>query len=231
LVPAVEARGIWKRYRGMWALRDLTLTVEAGQCVCLVGPNGAGKTTLLRVISTATSQSRGEVSVFGHSTTTDADEVRQRVGLFVAQSYLYGELTPVENLRFAKIMYGGEPSDADLRERLSSVGLSKQADVRVRTFSQGMLQRLALARAMLTDAPLMLLDEPYTALDSAGLRLVDALLRDLRARGRTVIMATHALERALDYCDRGVALDGGRVVYDGAPGGLHAIISPHGAER
>jgi ABC-type multidrug transport system ATPase subunit len=128
-------------------------------------------------------------------------------------------------------MNGGEPSDADLRERLSNVGLSKQADVRVRTFSQGMLQRLALARAMLTDAPLMLLDEPYTALDSAGLRLVDALLRDLRARGRTVIMATHALERALDYCDRGVALDGGRVVYDGAPGGLHAIISPHGAER
>ena len=191
--------------------------------MCLVGPNGAGKTTLLRVLATATSPSRGDVAVFGHSTQTQADAVRQRVGLFVAQAYVYGELTPIENLRFAAIMHGRRPNDADLRERLEHVGLTRAADARVRTFSQGMLQRLALARALLSDAPLMLLDEPYTALDTAGLRLVDTLIGELRAAGRTVIMATHLIERALDQCDRGVAIEAGRVVYDGGPGGLPVL--------
>jgi ABC-type multidrug transport system ATPase subunit len=160
------------------------------------------------------------VAVFGESTRERTDAVRQQVGLFVAQAYLYGELTPVENLRFAAIMYGRRPDDGELRGRLERVGLSRVADALVRTFSQGMLQRLALARAMLHDAPLMLLDEPYTALDADGLRLVDGLITDLRAAGRTVIMATHLIERALDLSDRGLAIQAGRVVYDGAPRGL-----------
>jgi heme exporter protein A len=191
--------------------------------VCLVGPNGAGKTTLLRILATATSPSRGDVAIFGDSTRQQADAVREKVGLFVAQAYVYGELTPVENLRFASVMYGRTPTDAELRERLERVRLTRVADSLVRTFSQGMLQRLALARAMLHDAPLMLLDEPYTALDADGLRLVDGLIADLRSAGRTVIMATHLIERALDQSDRGIAIDGGRVVYDGAPRGLPVL--------
>lgn len=222
-VPAVEARGLWKRYRGTWALRDVNLVVPSGQCICLVGPNGAGKTTLLRVLATATSPTRGHVAILGDSTRERAEAVRPRVGLFVAQAYVYGELTPVENLRFAAVMYGRTPTDAELRERLARVGLTRTADALVRTFSQGMLQRLALARAMLHDAPLMLLDEPYTALDQDGLRLVDGLIAELRAAGRTVIMATHLIERALEQSDRGVAIDGGRVVYDGAPRGLPVL--------
>jgi len=178
---------------------------------------------LLRILATATSASRGEVAIFGNSTRQHADAVREQVGLFVAQAYVYGELTPVENLRFAAVMYGRTPTDAELRERLERVRLTRVADALVRTFSQGMLQRLALARAMLHDAPLMLLDEPYTALDADGLRLVDGLIADLRAAGRTVIMATHLIERALDQSDRGIAIDGGRVVYDGAPRGLPVL--------
>ena len=222
-VPAVVARGLWKRYRGTWALRDVDLVVQPGQCVCLVGPNGAGKTTLLRILATATSPSRGEVAIFGDSTSQRADAVREQVSLFVAQAYVYGELTPVENLRFAAVMYGRTPTDPELRDRLERVGLTRVADALVRTFSQGMLQRLALARAMLHDAPLVLLDEPYTALDADGLRLVDELIADLRAAGRTVIMATHLIERALDQSDRGIAIEGGRVVYDGAPRGLPVL--------
>jgi heme exporter protein A len=206
------------------------LIVPQGQCVCLVGPNGAGKTTLLRVLATATSPSRGEVAVFGDSTRTQADAVRQRVGLFVAQAYVYGELTPLENLRFAATMYGLQPGQDELLQRLDRVGLRKSADARVRTFSQGMLQRLALARAMLNDAQLMLLDEPYTALDSAGLRLVDTLIGELRTAGRTVIMATHLIERALEQSDRGIALEGGRVVYDGAPRGLPVLEGSRAVE-
>lgn len=222
-MPAVLARGLWKRYRGTWALRDLSLDVPAGQCVCLVGPNGAGKTTLLRILATAASPTRGEVSVFGDSTRTQAEAVRQRVGLFVAQAYVYGELTPAENLRFVATMYGRQPADQELRERLDRVGLTRALNARVRTFSQGMLQRLALARALLNDAQLMLLDEPYTALDSDGLRLVDEIIGEMRAAGRTVIMATHLIERALEQSDRGVAIDAGRVVYDGAPHGLPVL--------
>jgi ABC-type multidrug transport system ATPase subunit len=206
------------------------LVVPAGQCVCLVGPNGAGKTTLLRILATATSPSRGEVHIFGQSTERQAETVRQQVGLFVAQAYVYGELTPIENLRFAATMYGHHYTDAALRDRVAQAGLERVADARVRTFSQGMLQRLALARAMLHDAPLMLLDEPYTALDAAGLRLVDALIGELRAAGRTIIMATHLVERALDQCDRGLAIDAGRVVYDGAPRGL-PMLAPSAGER
>lgn len=196
-----------------------------------MGPNGAGKTTLLRILATATSASRGEVTIFGDSTRTRADAVRQRVGLFVAQSYVYGELTPVENLRFAATMYGRNPTDAELRDRIANAGLAKVADARVRSFSQGMLQRLALARALLNDAPLMLLDEPYTALDASGLRLVDTLLDELRAAGRTVIMATHLVERALDQCDRGVAIEAGRVVYDGLPRGLPMLAGATAAGK
>lgn len=204
--------------------------VPPGQCVCLVGPNGAGKTTLLRVIATATSPSRGEVTIFGDSTRTNPDAVRQRVGLFVAQAYVYGELTPLENLRFAATMYGRHPSDEELLGRLERVGLAKVAEARVRTFSQGMLQRLALARAILNDAAVMLLDEPYTALDTDGLRLVDTLIDELRTAGRTVIMATHLIERALEHCDRGLAIEAGRVVYDGAPRGLPVLEGSRAVE-
>ena len=221
--PAVEARGIWKRYRGTWALREVDFTMKPGECVCLAGPNGAGKTTLLRIIATSTSPTRGTVSVFGASTREDTDQVRERISLVVAQAYVYGELTALENLRFAATMYARVVSDAALRERLASVGLDTAADVRIRTFSQGMLQRLALARAALNEAPLILLDEPYTALDVAGMRLVDTEIAKLRSAGRSVILATHLLDRAQQHCDRAFGLDAGRVIYDGPPAGMPGL--------
>jgi heme ABC exporter ATP-binding subunit CcmA len=212
-------------------LREVDFTMAAGEAVCLVGPNGAGKTTLLRILATATSPTRGEVSIFGASTQTQADLVRERVSLVVAQSYVYGELTALENLRFAATMYGRAPTDAELRERLDTVGLGMTADKRVRTFSQGMQQRLALARAALNDGPLVLLDEPYTALDPAGMRLVDGVITSLRRAGRSVILATHLIDRAVAHTDRGFALDGGRVVYDGPSSGVHGLALVHGMEE
>jgi len=224
---AVDVRGVWKRYPGAWALREVNLRVDPGEGICLVGPNGSGKTTLLKILATAANPTRGDAVIFGASIRSQADTVRRRVGLCVPQSYLYGELSGLENLRFAAVMYGLALTEGRLREKLGAVGLARAADARARTYSQGMLQRLALARAMLHEADLVLLDEPYTALDPAGQLLIDGILGSLRAGGRTVIMATHQVERALAHCDRAVALDGGRVVYDGPSQGLPlAVASP-----
>jgi ABC-type multidrug transport system ATPase subunit len=123
-------------------------------------------------------------------------------------------------------MYGLHVTDGQLRDKLALVGLTRAADARARTYSQGMLQRLALARVTLHEADLMLLDEPYTALDPAGQDLIDDVLRTLRAAGRSMIMATHHVERALIHSDRAVAMEGGRIVYDGPTSGLPNALAP-----
>ncbi|MBI4502358.1 MAG: heme ABC exporter ATP-binding protein CcmA [Gemmatimonadetes bacterium] len=212
---AIDARGIGKRFGRSWALRGLDLTVLAGQSVCLLGPNGSGKTTFLRVLATATRPTQGEAFVFGHHSVRDGDEVRRRVGLLSHRTFLYGELTALENLRFAAGMYGVHRDQASLHRTLTEVGLDYAAHRRVRGFSQGMIQRLALARATLHQPPLLLLDEPYSALDATALQLLDRFLDRFVAGGGTMIVVTHQIERGLAACERAVAIKAGRLVYDG----------------
>jgi heme exporter protein A len=212
---AVETAGLGKRYGRTWALRGVDLSIPAGEAVLLLGPNGSGKTTLLRILATATQPTVGEVRVFGVPARTDGDAVRRRVGLLSDRPPLYGELTALENLKFAAAMYSLAATDDRLRAAIAAVGLADAADARVRTFSQGMAQRLALARVALQGADLVLLDEPYNALDIAGLRLVDDFLTGLKAAGKTMILATHHVAKGLSRCDRVVALRNGRVTFDG----------------
>jgi heme exporter protein A len=194
------------------------LRVEAGEAVCIVGPNGSGKSTLLRVLSTAARPTSGEVRVLGFSTgAADTDPIRRRVGFLPDRPYLYGELTALENLRFAAVMYGLDRSEQALREAIAAAGLGHVGDARVRTFSRGMAQRLSLARTMLHDPDLVLLDEPYNALDAEGSQLVDRFLGDLRRTRKTALIVTHHVERGLALCDRAVALRAGRLVFDGPP--------------
>jgi ABC-type multidrug transport system ATPase subunit len=213
--PAVHAAGLAKRYGHVWALRGIHLAIPAGESVALLGPNGSGKSTLLRVLVSSVRPTSGEVRVFGHSLRADGDAVRRRVGLLSDRPPLYDELTALENLKFAAVMYGVRISDEQLRGTLAAVGLGHVAAARVHSFSQGMGQRLSFARAMLQDPDLLLLDEPYNALDAEGLRLVDQQLARGRAAGKTVILATHHIAKGLEQCDRVVALRGGRVVFDG----------------
>lgn len=211
---AIEARDVSKRYARTWALRRVSLTVARGELVALLGPNGSGKSTLLRVITSITRPTYGEVKVFGASP-RDGDEVRRRMGVLPPQSYLYGELTAFENLRFASVMYGLDGARDTLHEALANVGLAHVADEQVRTFSSGMRKRLALARATLHDPELVLLDEPYGALDVEGIEWVDRFTAGLREHGKTAVIATHEIGRALALCDRAVVLRGGRVVFEG----------------
>jgi len=182
--------------------------------VALLGPNGSGKSTLLRILATASRPTSGEVRVFGIPT-GDGDAVRRRVGLLADRAPLYDELTALENLRFAAVMYGVPASVEELRTALDEVGLGRAAGAKVRTFSQGMLQRLSVARTGLQDPDLLLLDEPYNALDVDGVRLVDELLSSARARGKTAILATHHIAKGLAHCTRVITLGGGRVSFDG----------------
>jgi heme exporter protein A len=145
----------------------------------------------------------------------EGDEVRQRVGLLSHRTFLYGELTALENLRFAAGMYGMAPGAVDLKKSLAAVGLEQAADRRVRGFSQGMVQRLALARSTLHQPPLLLLDEPYSALDAAALQFLDQFLAQFVARGGTMIVVTHQIGRGLAACKRAVAIREGRLMYDG----------------
>ena len=218
---AVDARKLARRYPGTWALRAVDLRVERGELVCLLGPNGSGKSTLLRILAGASRPTLGCVRIFGVER-RKVEAVAGLIGFLSHQTYLYAELTGRENLRFAATMYGLDASDARLDEALATVGLADAADAQVRTYSSGMTKRLSLARATLHDPDIVLLDEPYGALDADGIEWLEGFIRGLRGTGRTLLVATHEASRALELADRAVMLRSGRIVYDGPAAGFTA---------
>jgi heme exporter protein A len=212
---AVDVQGVAKRYARVWALRDITFQIARGELVCLFGPNGSGKSTLLRILATLSRPTRGSAHAVGHSLQTEGDLVRSRIGFLGHRPQVYAELSAVENLRFAAVMYGRQAARPDLRRAVEAVGLGAVADVPVRGYSQGMVQRLALARATLHDPELLLLDEPFNALDAQGLDIMDRLLDRFAESDRTVLLATHWLDRVEGRASRVLALAAGRLVSDG----------------
>lgn len=191
-------------------LDGLDLEIAAGRVVVLRGANGAGKTTLLRMLATRLRPTRGRGRVFGFDLVTQAAEVRKRVGLLSVLGGNYPVLTARENLRLAMAL-AGTPDATAITEVLGRVRLEEAADNLVRTYSSGMKKRLGLARLLLRDPDLWLLDEPYAALDDAGKLLVDEAIRRARDTGRTVLMASHESDREGLAPDAVLELDGGRV--------------------
>ena len=205
--PAVELSGLARRYGAAYVLRDVNLNVAEGRTLVLRGGNGAGKTTLLRVLSTRLRPSRGGGRVFGFDLVREAHRVRERVAYLNVFGGAYGALTAKENLAFAARLYGQPVEKVD--RLLEQVGLGVARDRLVRTFSSGMKKRLGVARVLLSDADLWLLDEPYAALDEEGQNLIDALLVNAKADGKTVLMASHDLERSARFADRVLDVRGG----------------------
>jgi len=219
---AVEAAGLSRRYARRWALVDVTLRVPRGSALMVAGRNGSGKSTLLRVLATAIRPTRGSARVAGFDLVADPDDVRRRTALLGHASYTYDALTALENLRItARFLRRPHTRDA-LLALLEDVGLAERADDAVETFSAGMRRRLALARVLMQEAEVVLLDEPYGQLDPPGFRLVDRLLGRLREGGRSVLMATHLLERGADLCDDALVLEAGRVAWAGPAADLNA---------
>lgn len=198
----IEVRKLVKRFGLKTVLRGLDFHVEPGEFVAILGPNGAGKTTFLRILSSLSRPSLGEVRIAGYQLPAEASHLRRRLGVVSHLPLLYGDLTAEENLRF----YGRMYSVPDLNQRISQVlelvGLATRRRDLVRTFSRGMQQRLAIGRAVLHDPEVMLFDEPYTGLDQDASSMLDVVLRDVAAAGRTVVMTSHDLVRTADLASR-----------------------------
>ena len=211
----IEVAQISKRFGALTALDSVSFTVEPGGSLALLGPNGAGKTTLLRIIAGLSRPTSGTVRVGDVDLAGSAESVRSQFGVVSHQTMLYEDLTARENLVFYGRLYGL----ADLEERtadaLKVVGLAARSDDRVRTFSRGMKQRLAIARATIHDPGFLLFDEPFTGLDVAGRDILSERMLHFRSQGRTAILVTHDLHQAVELADRFVLLTKGRVVGEG----------------
>ncbi len=213
---AVEARSLEKSF-GEWpVLWDLDLSVPWGQTLVLFGANGAGKTTLLRILATHVRADHGSVAVAGHNLRTRPEEVRRRIGVVGHRSLLYDDLTCRENLIYYGRLYGLKDHKPKVDEVLEKVKLGNRADHRVRTLSNGMQKRAAIARAILHQPDVLLLDEPEAGLDRESVSILGALLAEWTDSGRSVIMTTHDLDLGLSWGQRAGVLRGGKVNFPDA---------------
>jgi heme exporter protein A len=206
---AVSLRGVTRLFDGLPAIGQITLDLAVGETLWLRGSNGSGKSTLLRVVATALSPTFGSGMILGQDLRTGRAQIRARSDLLGHRSRLYEDLSAVENLRFVCSMYDVDRDRID--PALLRVGLDEVADIRTGSFSQGMRQRLALARCLMRGPDLVLLDEPYAGLDADSRVVVNDLLADTRRRGGTVLLASHEAPPP-HLVDRSITLDGGRVV-------------------
>jgi heme exporter protein A len=208
----IRVRKLVKRFGLKTVLRGLDFHVEQGEFVALLGPNGAGKSTFLRILASLSRPTLGEVRISGYQLPNQASAVRSRLGVVTHLPLLYGDLTAEENLRFYGKMYGIENLNKRVAEVLELVGLSLRRKDLVRTFSRGMQQRLAIGRAVLHDPEVILFDEPHTGLDQDACVMLDNVLKNVAASGRTVVMTSHDLVRVADLASRFDVISQGKIV-------------------
>ncbi len=222
---AIQTRDLVKAFGPVQALRGVTVDVPDGEAVVIFGPNGAGKTTLVKILAALMRPTAGRVRLFGRDPWQDPS-LRRRLGVVSHHSYLYAGLTAMENLVFAARGFGVDTPDRRAEVLLEAVGLWERRHDLVRTFSHGMVRRLSIARALVHDPPLLLLDEPFVGLDRSAAALLTALLGRMRG-SRTLVLTTHSIEQGLALADRVVILVDGAVAYQG----LNGFPDPGAAER
>jgi heme exporter protein A len=217
----IKFQNVEKRFGGLAALRGVSLEVRAGEFVALLGPNGAGKTTLLRIAALLAAPTRGTVQFGAPGVTLPSANARAKalIGMVGHSTLLYDELTASENLEFFAKLYGVGQPGARAASALEDCGLGTRGRGLVRTFSRGMRQRLAIAKALLHGPRVLLFDEPAAGLDRQGSAWFSSRLERLRAEGATVLMSTHARNESLELATRVVALANGAVCEDSGPDG------------
>lgn len=207
--PIIQVENLARRYGRRWALADISFTAPEGSVTMIAGRNGSGKSTLFRVLATAIRPDRGRALVGGFDVLREREDVRKITALLSHHSYLYESLTTIENLRIVADHLGVRRDR--LMPILERVNLAHRADDAVSTFSAGMRKRLSFARVLLQEPRIVMLDEPYGQLDPEGFVLVDEVVRELKAKGTTVLIATHQLERGATLADQAITLDAGRL--------------------
>lgn len=216
----IEVQAVTKSFGTFDALKGVDLHMNKGEFLTLFGPNGAGKTTLIRLLSTLAKPTSGTLRVYGYDTQKESGKVRASVGVISHDPYLYENLSAFENIKFFGEMYGVSDVDSRAKELIELLGLGTRMDDLVRTFSRGMKQRLSVARSIVHDPSVLLLDEPYTGLDQKGAKIFGDTLGWLKSHGRTILMTTHNIDEALTLSDRVGIITGGKVVYEGSASDL-----------
>jgi heme ABC exporter ATP-binding subunit CcmA len=218
--PLIHVAGLRKFFGTYPVLDGVSLEVRAGEAVALLGSNGAGKTTLLRILATLSRPTKGTARIAGHDCARQPEAVRARLGFVAHGSWVYEDLSALENLHFWATLGGLRAGDEALRAALAAVELDRFSDERVRTFSAGMKRRLSLARFVVAQPSVLLLDEPFAALDQRATKWLEGHLAQFKARGGALLMTTHSFWRGFSMADRVLILAGGRIAHDGPLGGL-----------
>jgi len=219
---ALSCSRVTKRFGRLTALDAVTVSVHAGECLTLFGRNGAGKSTLLGVASGLIRSYEGDVLRFGTDVRRGSDESRAAIGFVSHETFLYGDLSAMDNLLFFGRLYGLEDPAGRAAAMLERFGLTRKAAAPVRALSRGMQQRLSLARATLHEPQLLLFDEPFTGLDEPACELLTRLLREFVTAGGAAVVTTHDIDRGLSVADRIAVLETGNIVHEAAAGDTDA---------
>lgn len=210
----ISVERVDKSYGARWALRAISFSVAPREIVALVGPNGAGKTTLLRIVATLTRPSSGQIHIGKIPLAQHANDARSAIGFVGHQTFMYDDLTAEENLRLFARLYDLPNIATSVQQVAARLGIENRLKDVTRTLSRGLQQRLTLARMLLHEPAVLLLDEPYTGLDKTAADMLDQIMLQAKREGRCVLFSTHDLERGLAVCDRALIVRGGKIVHD-----------------
>ncbi len=218
--PAVRIDALTKRFGFSWALNGIELTLNQGELLAMFGPNGAGKTTLIQILSSLMKPTSGKITLLGYDLEKKGEALRKTIGVLAHLPLLFDNLTARENLKFYGQMFEVKNLKARIDQLLTDVGLKEYGNQLVGTFSRGMQQRLAIARALIHKPRLLLLDEPHTGLDQNGIAFLTQTLKNFLDEGKTVVMTGHDFARGLELCTKAAILNNGHLVYYGDPSEL-----------
>jgi len=222
----IVTQSLGKRFADFWAVDGINLQVNSGEVLALLGPNGAGKTTTVRMLTSVLRPTCGQAWVAGFDVLREADKVRASVGLLTEQHGLYGRMPAADYLDFFGQVYRipGDRRERKINQLLDDFGLLNERHRRIGEYSKGMSQKLALARALLHDPPVLLLDEPTSAMDPESARLVRNAIKDLRSESRAIIICTHNLVEAEELADQIAIIRQGKIIAEGSPASLKARL-------
>lgn len=210
----IDITGLTKQADNKLILRGIDLSIKQGETVAILGPNGAGKSTLLKVLSTLIKPTTGQVMINGLNLKKNQLEIKKLFGYLPHSSLLYDQYSPLENLIFFGKLYGVNHPEKRATELVKEVGLSFFLNEPVKNFSRGMIQRIAIARAIVHDPKILYLDEPHTGLDQGAIAILNNVIVSMKEKGTTTLMVTHDFKQAAEICDRILIMKNGKIVDD-----------------